>query len=172
MRWRMPPLRSSTRAPAGAGARCRTPPTSLSSSIARRCPTRSWQRANDYYTEGLLLWLDVDSRLRELSADRRSLDDFCRAFFGAGAGDTAPRLYAFDDVVNGLDAVAANDWRGFLRARLDGHGPDAPLDGLARSCWKLVFMARRHLYRQLRETGEGRAPELTRLASWPPPTMA
>jgi predicted metalloprotease with PDZ domain len=44
-------------------------------------------------------------------------------------------------VVRGLNAVAANDWRGFLRARLDGHGPDAPLDGLARSGWKLVFTA-------------------------------
>jgi predicted metalloprotease with PDZ domain len=51
----------------------------------------SWQRNTDYYTEGLLLWLDVDSRLRELSEDRRSLDDFCRAFFGAGADDAAPR---------------------------------------------------------------------------------
>jgi predicted metalloprotease with PDZ domain len=101
----------------------------------------SWQRNTDYYTEGVLLWLDVDSRLRELSADRRSLDDFCRAFFGAGADDAAPRLYTFDDVVSGLNAVAANDWRGFLRARLDGHGPDAPLDGLARSGWKLVFTA-------------------------------
>jgi predicted metalloprotease with PDZ domain len=101
----------------------------------------SWQRSTDYYTEGLLLWLDVDSRLRELSADQRSLDDFCRDFFAARVDAAGPRLYTFDDVVRGLDAVAPGDWRGFLRARLDGHGPDAPLDGLARSGWRLVFSA-------------------------------
>jgi predicted metalloprotease with PDZ domain len=101
----------------------------------------SWQRSTDYYTEGVLLWLDVDSRLRELSGDRRSLDDFCRAFFAGAADQPAPQLYTFDDVVAGLNAIAASDWRGFLRARLDGHGPDAPLGGLERSGWQLVFTA-------------------------------
>ena len=42
----------------------------------------SWQRSRDYYTEGALLWLEVDTRIRELSGGRRSLDDFARAFFG------------------------------------------------------------------------------------------
>ncbi len=30
----------------------------------------SWQRTEDYYTEGALLWLDVDTRLRELTRGR------------------------------------------------------------------------------------------------------
>jgi predicted metalloprotease with PDZ domain len=42
----------------------------------------SWQRTEDYYTEGELLWLDIDTRIRELTRDKRSLDDFARAFFG------------------------------------------------------------------------------------------
>lgn len=106
----------------------------------------SWQRGADYYTEGLLLWLDVDSRLRELSADARSLDDFARAFFATGGGRPQPPPYTFEDVVAGLNALAKQDWRGLLRTRLDGHGPDAPLEGLERSGWRLVFDARPSAY--------------------------
>jgi predicted metalloprotease with PDZ domain len=101
----------------------------------------SWQRGTDYYSEGMLLWLDVDSRLRELSADTRSLDDFARAFFATDAGRDTPSLYDFADVVAGLDALVPGDWQMYLRARLDGHGPGTPLDGLERSGWQLVFDA-------------------------------
>ena len=48
----------------------------------RPLPWRSWQRSEDYYSEGQLIWLDVDTLIRELSHERRSLDDFARAFFG------------------------------------------------------------------------------------------
>ncbi len=99
----------------------------------------NWQRSEDYYSEGALIWLDVDTKLRELSGERRSLDHFARAFFGAGDGSAATAPYTFDDVVQALNAVQPHDWAGFLRARLDGHGPGAPLDGLARAGWKLAY---------------------------------
>jgi len=83
----------------------------------------SWQRGKDYYTEGLLLWLDVDTRIRELSRGKRSLDDFAKAFFGAHDGRLEPLTYTFDDVVTTLNAVVPHDWAALLRARLDGHGP-------------------------------------------------
>jgi predicted metalloprotease with PDZ domain len=99
----------------------------------------SWQRGKDYYTEGALLWLDVDTKLRELSQGRRSLDDFARRFFGVADGRMEPLTYTFDDVVATLDAVAPFDWAHLLRERLDGHGPGAPLDGLARSGWRIAY---------------------------------
>jgi predicted metalloprotease with PDZ domain len=46
---------------------------------------------------------------------------------------------AFDDVAHALNAVQPFDWAPFLRARLDGHGRGAPLDGLTRSGWTLVY---------------------------------
>lgn len=101
----------------------------------------SWQRGVDYYNEGVLLWLDVDSKLRELSDPRRSLDDFARAFFGLKDKSYEVVTYNFDDVVAALNAVAAQDWRTFLRSRLDGHEPTAPLDGLARNGWRLNYRA-------------------------------
>jgi predicted metalloprotease with PDZ domain len=99
----------------------------------------SWQRTEEYYAEGELIWLDVDTRIRELTGGRRSLDDFAKGFYGVRDGAVGPVPYTFDDVVAGLNSVAANDWKAFLRARLAGHGPGAPLDGLARGGWKIAF---------------------------------
>ena len=99
----------------------------------------SWQRSEDYYSEGMLVWLDVDTKMRELSGEKHSLDDFARAFYGINNGSFVPAYYNFEDVVAALNAVQAFDWAPFLRARLDGHGPGAPLDGLARAGWKLVY---------------------------------
>lgn len=99
----------------------------------------NWQRSEDYYVEGMLIWLDVDTRIRELSGEKRSLDDFARAFYGVNDGSHLPAFYTFDDVVATLDKVQPHDWGAFLRAKLDGHGPGAPLDGLARAGWKLVY---------------------------------
>jgi len=99
----------------------------------------NWQRAEDYYSEGELIWLDADTKIRELSGEKKSLNDFARSFFGVDNGVNVAKPYTFDDVVKALNAVQAYDWAKFLRTRLDGHGPGAPLDGLARAGWKLVY---------------------------------
>ncbi len=106
----------------------------------------SWQRTEDYYTEGELLWLDIDTRIRELTHDKRSLDDFLHAFLasantaaGAPSQPLGPVTYTFADIVQGLKAVAPFDWEKYLNERLYAHGPGAPLDGLARGGWKLVY---------------------------------
>jgi predicted metalloprotease with PDZ domain len=102
-----------------------------------------WQRQRvDYYTEAVLVWLEADALIRELSGGARSLDDFARAFFGAdGAGppgNIGPRTYTFDDVVAALHNVQPHDWADFLRARLDGPA-ESPLEGLKRAGWALAF---------------------------------
>jgi predicted metalloprotease with PDZ domain len=105
----------------------------------------SWQRSADYYPEGLMLWLDTDIKLRELSNEKKSLDDFARAFYAVPAKNFATRTYTFDDVVSTLNSIAAHDWRGFLRARLDSTSTSNPLDPLSRSGWKLVFTEKPNL---------------------------
>jgi predicted metalloprotease with PDZ domain len=99
----------------------------------------NWQRSEDYYSEGQLIWLDVDTLIREKSGDKKSLDDFARAFYGINDGSFVPAFYTFDDVVATLNKVVPHDWATFLRTRVNGHGPGAPLDGLARAGWKLVY---------------------------------
>jgi len=98
-----------------------------------------WQRGLDYYTEGALIWLDADTLIREKSKGAKSLDDFARAFFGVKDGQITPETYRFEDVVAALNEVQPYDWAGFLRSRLDGHGPGAPLDGVTRGGYRLVY---------------------------------
>ena len=105
----------------------------------RPIPWRSWQRSEDYYSEGELVWLDADTLIRERSGGKRSLDDFAKGFFGVDDGSWADLPYAFEDVAGALNAVEPYDWAGFLRARLDGHGPGAPLDGVTRGGYRLVY---------------------------------
>ncbi len=99
----------------------------------------SWERTEDYYPEGALIWLDVDTKIRELSGDKKSLDDFCRGFFGGADGTLGPVTYTLTDIARALNSVAPLDWEKFLTQRLHSHGPGAPLDGLTRGGWKLVY---------------------------------
>ncbi|MDB6114057.1 MAG: peptidase domain protein [Lacunisphaera sp.] len=99
----------------------------------------SWQRAEDYYSEGLLLWLDADSLIRELSRGKRSLDDFARAFFGVNDRDWGQLTYTFDDVVKTLDGVQPHDWATFLHERVDKISEHAPLEGFTRGGYRLVY---------------------------------
>jgi predicted metalloprotease with PDZ domain len=100
---------------------------------------RSWQRFEDYYDEGALIWLDADTLIREMSKGAHSLDDFARSFFGIDDGSFVPVTYTFDDVVKALNAIQPYDWASFLRTRLDQSGGKAPLDGLRRGGYRLVY---------------------------------
>jgi predicted metalloprotease with PDZ domain len=105
----------------------------------RPMPWRDWQRFEDYYSEGMLIWLDADTLIRERSNGKRSLDDFARGFFGINDGSVTTVTYTFDDIVKALNAVEPYDWRKFLRERLDAAGKPAPLDGLRRGGYALIF---------------------------------
>ncbi|MHB8285543.1 MAG: M61 family metallopeptidase, partial [Caulobacteraceae bacterium] len=105
----------------------------------RPIPWTSWQRSEDYYSEGQLIWLDADTLIRKMSGGKKSLDDFAHAFFGVHNGSYVTDTYDFDEVVRTLNGVQPYDWRSFLRTRLDGHAAGAPLDGLARGGYKLTY---------------------------------
>lgn len=100
---------------------------------------RDYRRPVDYYDEDVLTWLWADVIIREQTHGAKSLDDFCKLFFGPPSGPPAVETYTFDDVVNTLNQVAAYDWRSFWKERLTNHGPGAPLQGVLGSGWKLVY---------------------------------
>ena len=99
----------------------------------------SWQRSEDYYNEGLLIWMEVDSLLRETSGGTKSIDDFARAFFGVRDGDWGDLTYTFDDIVRTLDGIQPHDWRGLLTRRLTEHAAGAPVAGFERNGYRLVY---------------------------------
>lgn len=108
-------------------------------SIAQRAalPYRSWQMSEEYYSAGQLMWLEADVKIRALSAEKKSLDDFARAFFGVDDGSVITRTYVFEDIVRALNAVASLDWTAFLRSRLDAYAP--PLQGIEACGWRLTY---------------------------------
>ena len=117
-------------------------------SARRPAPWPSWQRNEDYYNEGLLIWLDADTLIRERTRGKSSLDDVARVFFGVNDGSWTPVTYTFDDIVAALNAVLPYDWAAFLRQRIDVAGGEPPLDGIARGGYGLVFKAERSAYQR------------------------
>jgi predicted metalloprotease with PDZ domain len=107
--------------------------------------SRNWaarlRRQEDFYQESALLWLEADALIRQSSKGRRSLDDFCKLFYGPPS--TSPKVvsYDFDDVVKALSAVQPYDWRGFWTERLNRLRPQAPLEGLRAAGWRLEINA-------------------------------
>ena len=99
----------------------------------------NWSRGSDYYQEGNLLWLEVDANIRQRTGGRKSLDDFCREFFGGPNLGPQLKTYTFQDIVNALNRVVPYPWARFLHDRLDSTSAQAPVGGLTRSGWKLVF---------------------------------
>jgi predicted metalloprotease with PDZ domain len=95
------------------------------------------RRGVDFYDEGALLWLDVDTLIREKSGGKKSLDDFCLAFYGGKSGPPQLNPFTFDDLLKTLNNVAAHDWKSFFEKRVSATDTEAPLDGLTRSGWKV-----------------------------------
>ncbi|HXT52505.1 MAG TPA: M61 family peptidase [Thermoanaerobaculia bacterium] len=100
---------------------------------------RSWRRGADFYDESVLIWMEVDAKLRAGSKGSKSLDDFCRAFYGGTENGPEVKPYTFDDVVAALGAVGAGDWKALLVEHLRSKSEHAPLSGLEAAGWKLVF---------------------------------
>ena len=127
-------------------------------SARRPAPWRSWLRNEDYYSEGLLVWLDADTLIRERTNGRRSLDDFARAFFGINDGSWAPVTYTFDDIVAALNGVlAARLGRRSCGSGVYESGTEPPLDGLARGGYRLVFKEERSAFQREAEAYSGNA---------------
>jgi predicted metalloprotease with PDZ domain len=119
----------------------------------------SWRRGVDFYDESILIWLEADTIIRRESKGEHSLDDFVRAFHGAPSSAPMVKPYTFEDVVAGLNQVAAYDWRSFLRARLDQTGEHAPLGGIENSGWHVSYSDQMNGF-QKTEEGAGKRTDV------------
>ncbi|HYT91658.1 MAG TPA: hypothetical protein VEL76_23295 [Gemmataceae bacterium] len=102
----------------------------------------SWRRSVDFYDEGILLWLEVDTLIREKTKGQRSLDDFCRRFYGGKDGAPSLKPFTLDDLAADLNAVAPHDWKELLTKRVTATAGAAPLEGIRRGGWKLTYAAK------------------------------
>jgi predicted metalloprotease with PDZ domain len=99
----------------------------------------AWRRSYDFYDESVLIWLEADAIIRDQTQGKRSLDDFCRKFFGGQDGSPAEKSYAEADVVKALADVAPYDWASFIDKRIHRIAEAPPLEGLTSDGWKLTY---------------------------------
>jgi predicted metalloprotease with PDZ domain len=102
-------------------------------------PYGSLARGEDYYNEGALIWLEADQVIRAGTGGRKGLDDFARSFFSYAGNGQRAATFEFDDVVAALNAVYPYDWATFLHTRIEGTGQPAPIAGIERAGYRLVW---------------------------------
>lgn len=116
----------------------------------------AYRRTLDYYDESLLIWLYVDTTIRQKSGGAKSLDDFVRAFYGPPSSAPMVKPYTFDDVVAALNSVTPHDWATFLRDRVYKIAPHPPLGALEAAGWRLVYNDQPNAYVSVRQKASKR----------------
>ena len=99
----------------------------------------AYRRSTDFYDEGWLIWLGVDTQIRQLTNGRKSIEDFCHLFHGGESSGPMLKPYTLDDVVTALNQVASYDWKGFFDSRVYQVAPHAPFGGITNGGWRLVY---------------------------------
>lgn len=96
------------------------------------------RRGQDYYHEGMLLWLEADAIIRQQTDGRRSLDDFCKRFMGPQRRE---KIVPFDraEVVQTLSETAGFNWEQFLHDRVDAAQEQLPLTVMERCGYRLQY---------------------------------
>jgi predicted metalloprotease with PDZ domain len=101
------------------------------------------RRGTDFYPEGALLWLEVDTIIRQASGGAKSLDDFCRIFYGGRGGAPSVKPYNLEELVKSLNSVQPYDWAKFFDERAEKIAEHPPVAGVKNAGWKITFNAER-----------------------------
>lgn len=99
----------------------------------------SWRRSLDYYSEGMLIWLEVDAIIRRETDGMKSLDDFCRSFFAGPKGEIAVKGYTFESLTEALNAICPYQWETHFQRRVAIPTDQAPLEGIVLAGWKIAY---------------------------------
>ena len=99
----------------------------------------NWRRTSDYYDEGDLMWLEVATIIRNVTNGQKSIDDFCRSFYGGANNGPELKTYTFDSMVEVLNQVAPYDWAAFFHQHLNSTSPEMPAAGIENAGWKVQF---------------------------------
>jgi predicted metalloprotease with PDZ domain len=118
-------------------------------------PFASMARTEDYYVEGALVWLEADQIIRAGTAGKKSIDDFARAFLGVRDGDWGELTFELPDIVATLNGIYPYDWAAFLEAKLNTPGQPAPVGGIEKGGYRLVFREEPNPYDKARMADSG-----------------
>jgi predicted metalloprotease with PDZ domain len=133
--------------------------------VSQRRPVSwvSWQLPENYYSEGQLIWLDADTKIRELTNDRKSLDDFAADFLSPFNGSFVTDPYTLQDIVKILNGIAPYDWMRFFEERVYALHPAVPTEGITRGGYRLAYSDKMPSWLTKTETASGGADFSTSL---------
>jgi predicted metalloprotease with PDZ domain len=97
------------------------------------------RNAGDFYTEGELIWLDVDTIIRERSHEARSLDTFLHRYSQPTLTGPIVAPYTRAQIEGLLDEVEPYDWHAFFDKYVYSIAVHPPADELARSGWRIAY---------------------------------
>lgn len=107
-----------------------------------RGASKSWEylrRRQDYYNEGLFVWLEVDAILRSATNNEKSLDDFSQSFFRHQPGDGLVKAFDYDEVVAELNKLHQFDWDAFFEERVFATQEALPLTAVERLGYRIEY---------------------------------
>ncbi|MEI7773379.1 MAG: hypothetical protein WCK17_01255 [Verrucomicrobiota bacterium] len=120
--------------------------TAIASWLARghSVPWSQLRRGQDYYDEGLVVWLEADALIREKTDGKKSLDDFCKKFFAVDHEKMPIVLgYELNEITGLLRELAEQDWDQFFADRVSKPRDTLALDFLNRTLgYRLQYNAR------------------------------
>ncbi len=97
------------------------------------------RNADDFYSEGELIWLDADTIIRERSHGTRSLDTFLHRFTEPTSTGPIVVTYTRAQIEALLNEVEPYDWHAFFDKYVYHVDVHPPTDELARAGWRIVY---------------------------------
>jgi predicted metalloprotease with PDZ domain len=114
--------------------------------------------ADDFYDEGELLWLDVDTLIRAKTGGKKSLDTFLHLYSAPSLTGPTTKTYTRADIERLLSEVVPYDWHAFFQKHVYEVAPAPPTAELARAGWQLTYTSTPNAFTQasekLRHTNE------------------
>jgi predicted metalloprotease with PDZ domain len=86
------------------------------------------RRSQDYYDEGLIIWLEADALIRAQTNGKKTLDDFCQRFFEARPEGPLIAPYELPQVTSLLNELVEYDWNEFFAERIAQPRPTLNLE--------------------------------------------
>jgi len=106
--------------------------------------SQSWgnlRRNQDYYSEGMLIWMEVDAIIRRSTDGRKSLDNFVQTFFKHNEGDGLVKSFDRPEIISQLNELVEFDWTAFFDERVSNTQEEFPLTSVERLGYRLEYAA-------------------------------
>lgn len=117
--------------------------------------SKSWsnlRRGQDYYNEGMLVWMEVDAIIRRETDGQKSLDDFCQIFFKHEDGDGLKKPFDRPEIIELLNTFVERDWKAYFDERISSTQEALPLTAVERLGYRIEYKSEPSDWVKLMET--------------------